>query len=256
MNGGLGIIIFIAIAFVVQDRPPGTHADEHAEKAKLQSLGFVRCLKLVLLNYNNWFGGIYTSLLNLPVFLLGGLWGVRYLVQAHHFTEVQASYANSMLFVGVIVGSPLYGWISDHVGRRCLPMIIGAILSLIVVMILMYMPTLSLPTVMLLFFLIGLVTSSQVLTYPTIAELNPSSLTGTAVSIASMTIMLSGVIFQPLFGWILERQWDHVIVNNMPVYSPHDFNNAMLIFPVGFVVAIVIAFMIRETYCELQSHLF
>ncbi len=252
LNAGLGILLVVAILMIVQDRPPNTQESASAEKAHLKSLGFFRCIKTVIWNRNNWLGGIYTSLLNLPVFLLGGLWGMRYLVQVHHLTNVQASYATSMLFVGIIFGSPAFGWFSDHIGRRCMPMILGAIISLAVVLFMMYVPDLSLTSLMILFFLIGFVTSSQVLTYPTIAELNPIALTGTAVSVASMLIMSSGMIFDPLFGWLLERNWDKTVVNNEPIYSLHDFNTAMWIMPIAFLIGIVIACLIRETYCESQ----
>lgn len=252
LDAGLGIFIALAIMLLVQDRPPNSQEEAKADQAHLQSLGFWRCIKMVLLNPNNWLGGIYTSLLNLPVFILGGLWGMPYLVQVHNLTEVQASYATSMLFVGVILGAPIFGWFSDHVGRRCFPMMIGAVGSLIVMLLMMYVPNLTLPSLILIFFFIGFITSSQVLSYPAIAELNPIALTGTAVSIASVTIMVSGVIFQPLFGKMLELNWDHTIVDNVPIYSVHDFNTAMWIMPIGFIIGLAIAFMIRETYCESQ----
>lgn len=252
LNASLGFLVALAIFIIVQDRPPNSHETAHADKAHLQSLGFLRCIKLVLLNPNNWLGGIYTSLLNLPVFLLGGLWGIRYLVQAHNLTDVQASYATSMLFVGVIFGSPAFGWFSDHIGRRCLPMVVGAVTSLLAMLALMYIPNLSLSSLIILFFLIGFLTSSQVLSYPAIAELNPIALTGTAVSVASVTIMCSGVIFQPFFGRLLEWHWDKTMVDGVPIYSVHDFNTAMLTMPIAFVISIVIALMIRETYCESQ----
>jgi MFS family permease len=251
-DAALGIIVALLIFIFVQDRPPHSTQNSKSDRAHLQTLGFWHCIKLVLLNRNNWFGGIYSALLNLPVFLLGGLWGIRYLVQVHGLSKVEASYSTSMLFVGIIFGSPVFGWFSDHIGRRCLPMIVGALLSLGVVLFIMYVPGLSLPALMILFFTIGFVTSSQVLSYPTIAELNPLVLTGTAVSIASMTIMCSGMIFDPLFGWLLERNWDKTLVHNEPVYSLHDFNTAMWIMPVAFVIGIVIACTIRETYCESQ----
>lgn len=252
MDAGLGIFIAIAISSLVQDYPPDQITSAQDDRNKLHDMGFWQCIKLVLLNRNNWLGGIYTSLLNLPVFLLGGLWGVRYLVQVHGVTEVEASYATSMLFVGIIFGSPAFGWFSDHIGRRCLPMIIGAIASLIVMLAIMYVPHLSLSCLMFLFFLIGFVTSSQVLSYPTIAELNPIALTGTAVSVASVAIMSSGAIFDPLFGKALEWNWDKKILNGQPVYSLHDFNTALMIMPVAFVIGLIVAFFIRETYCESQ----
>ncbi len=251
-NGVFGVMIIFAIFFIVQDRPAHTEQDATAEKAHLRQLGLLRCIKTVLLNRYNWFCGIYTALLNLPVFLLGGLWGLRYLVQVHHVTDVQASYATSVFFIGVIFGSLGFGWFSDHIGRRRLPMILGAIVSLVVILILMYVPNLSLTSLIILFFLIGFVTSSQVLSYPTIAELNPIALTGTAVSVASLTIMGSGMIFDPLFGWLLERSWDKTVFNNTPIYSVHDFNTAMWIMPIAFLVGLFIAMRIRETYCEAQ----
>lgn len=248
----LGIFVVLAILLLVKDRPDGAIDHAIAEKAALKKLGFFQCFRLVLLNPYNWLGGLYTALMNLPVFALGGLWGIRYLTQVHHITSVQASWATSMFFCGVIFGSPAFGWISDKMGRRCLPMLVGAIVSLIVFLLLMYVPHLSLTSLIILFFLIGFVTSSQVISYPTIAELNPIVLTGTAVSVASLCIMSSGVIVLPLFGWLLELHWNNMMVNGEPFYSKHDFNTAMWIMPISFIVAIFISLLIKETNCESQ----
>ena len=253
LDGALGLLVAAAILFWVQDRPPNSHEEIHADKAQLKSMGFWRSMKLVLLNPNNWLGGIYTSFMNLPIFLLGALWGIHYLVQVHHISNVQASYATTLLFVGVIFGSPAFGWFSDHIGRRVLPMIIGAILSLAVILFLLYGPEFSLLQLMGLFFLVGFTTSSQVLSYPVIAELNPIALTSTAVSVDSISIMVSGAIFQPFFGWMMQRHWDNTIVDGVPVYSSGDLMNAMLIMPVAFILSIFIAWMITETYCKSQA---
>lgn len=250
IDGLLGIVIFVAIALIVQDRPPDALLEEKTDQHHLRSLGLWRCIKLAALNPQNWLGGIYTSLMNLPVFLLGALWGIHYLVEVHHVNPVEASYATTLFFVGVIFGSPVFGWLSDKIGRRVWPMMIGAILSLGVMFILMYVPNLSLGTIILLFFLIGFVTSSQVLSYPTIAELNPIYLTSTAVSIDSICIMASGFIFQPFFGWLMEQSGNHNVVNGVTIYTAQDFNHAMLIMPVAFVIGLIVTFFIRETYCK------
>lgn len=253
INTGLGVAILIATIFIVQDRPPDAKDEAHHEQKQLKELGLWRCIKLAALNPQNWFGGLYTSLINLPVFVLGGLWGILYLTQVHHITSEQASYATTFFFIGVILGSLVYGWISDHLERRVLPMIVGAVLSLVVMGILMYVPGLPLWSLIALFFLIGLVTSSQVLTYPLIAELNPIYLTSTSVSIDSLCIMASGFIVPPLFGWLMERNGVHEMVNGIAVYSAQDFNYAMLIIPAAFIIALIITFFMRETYCKAQA---
>jgi sugar phosphate permease len=253
INTGLGIAILLATIFIVQDRPPDAQGKAKVDQQQLKELGLWRCIKLAMLNPQNWFGGLYTALINLPVFVLGGLWGILYLTQVHHITREQASYATTMFFVGVIVGSLLYGWISDHIERRVLPMIVGAILSLIVMGVLMYVPGLSLWMLIGLFFLIGLVTSSQVLTYPLIAELNPIYLTSTSISIDSLCIMASGFIIPPFFGWLMEQRGNHEIINGVASYTAQDFNYAMLIMPIAFIVALIISFFMRETFCRSQA---
>lgn len=254
MDAGLGVAVGLMIFLFVTDRPPGSHAEAEADRHHLQAMGFWRCLFRVLGNPQNWLGGIYTSLMNLPVFLLGALWGIHYLVQVHQIPPVQASYATTLFFVGVIIGSPLFGWFSDHIGRRVLPMLIGAVVSLGVMLILMCIPDLSLMSLITLFFLIGLVTSSQVLSYPLIAELNPPSLTSTAVSVDSVTIMLSGAIFQPLFGWIMSLHADPAAsAEGLAAYVPSDFTHAMWIMPVGFVLSIAITWFMKESFCRMQA---
>ncbi len=250
LDAGLGIIIFIAILSIVQNYPPGSQDKMQADRAHLKNLGLRQSIQLVVLNPQNWLGGIYTSLMNLPVFLLGAIWGIHYLTEVHHVTLLEASYATTIFFVGVILGCPVFGWISDHIGRRVLPMILGAVISFAVILYLMYMPDLSLISIMILFFLIGFVTSSQVLSYPLIAELNPPALTSTAISIVSITIMMGGVIFQPLFGWIMSLGWDGAMMDGAPIYSSQNLLLAMWIIPIAFVVGFSMTFLMKETNCE------
>jgi MFS family permease len=252
-DAGLGILIFFAIYYLVQDRPPNSENEVNADMRCLQSLGFWKSISLVITNPYNWLCGLYTSLMNLPVFLLGALWGIHYLVEVHHLSVVQGSYATTLFFVGVMLGAPAFGWFSDRVGRRVMPMVVGAILSILVILVLMYVPNLTLLQLIGLFFLIGFTTSSQVLSYPVIAELNPIALTGTAISIDSVTIMLGGVVFQPLFGWFMEWNWDHKIVDGVRIYAASDFSYAMLIMPIAFVISLFITFFIKETYCKSQA---
>lgn len=253
VNTAFGLVVFMAILLLVQDRPEDAEEDAHHDRNQLKELGLLRCIKLAAFNPQNWYGGLYTALINLPVFVLGGLWGILYLTQVHHLTAEQASYATTMFFVGVIFGSPFFGWLSDKIERRVLPMVIGAVLSLIVILLLMYVPNLSVTSVIVLFFAIGFVTSSQVLTYPLIAELNPIYLTSTAVSIDSVCIMVSGFVVPPAFGWLMEQNGVKEMVKGAHVYTAADFNLAMLIIPVSFVLGLILTAFMRETNCRPHS---
>jgi hypothetical protein len=99
------------------------------------------------------------------------------------------------------------------------------------------------------------VTSSQVLTYPLIAELNPIYLTSTAVSVDSVCIMISGFVFPPFYGWLMEHAdaSANAVANGVVQYTAQDYTKAMLIFPVVFLIALLITKFMRETNCKSQA---
>jgi hypothetical protein len=103
---------------------------------------------------------------------------------------------------------------------------------------------------MLLFFLLGLITSSQVISYPMVTESNPIALTATSVSVISfITIGGGGVFFIPFFGWLMDLG-PKEIINNIPVYSSVSFYVAMLIMPITAIIAFIVAALTHETNCK------
>jgi MFS family permease len=245
-NACLGLIIYVLIWWYVFDTPPNakqlsnTTVDHNAwHKAKM-----------ALSNPQNWFCGLYTSLLNLGLMLLGALWGVMYLVQVHGLSHTKASIVTSMAFFGLIVGSPVLGWISDSMGKRKPTMIIGAALSIFSILAIMFISNMSMSLAMLLFFLMGFFTSAQVIAYPVVTESNPSAITSTATGLASFLIMAGPAIAQPLFGWLMDYKWHGVIQDGVRLYSNHEFLVAMSILPISFIIGLALSFFIRETYCQ------
>ncbi|MFN3235070.1 MAG: MFS transporter [Gammaproteobacteria bacterium] len=249
----LGVILLAWILFFLKDRPHQTKTgleNVAKEEKQLHDMGVFKSLLFVFKNHNNWLGGLYTSLLNLPIFILGALWGILYLQQEHGLTHTQGSYVTSMLFVGVIFGSPAFGWFSDRIHSRRIPMIIGAISSLFIILAIMFITPLPLSALLILFFLLGFLTSSQVIAYPAVAELNPIELTGSALSIISFTIMISGLIAQPLFGWFIQLHSHRITASGHFAFLHTDFLRAMSIMPIAFVLGLVIAFIMKETGCK------
>lgn len=245
----VGIVMWLIILVFVRDFPPGTKAFFQAQHASLERLGFFHALGRVLSNLQNWLGGIYVSLVNLPLMLLGSTWGGWYLTQAQHLSTIDASYVTSMLFVGMIIGSPVVGWISDTLAQRKMPMIVGVIGSLAFTFAIMYIPSLTLEDLLLLFFLLGFAISSQIIGYPLVAESNPAILTGSAEGVASVLIMSGGFLI-PVFPMLLNLHWDHTMKNGIPLYSLNDYHLAFLIMPVAFLIALAAALMARETNCQ------
>ena len=135
--------------------------------------------------------------------------GHDYLTTAKSISSTSAITVTSMIFLGMIFGSPLSGWLSDTLKKRKLPMIVGAVLSFIIILIVYYTHTHNGVYLGCLFFLIGLCTGTQVISYPYFVEVSSPHITATSASLGSTIIVSSGAIFQPLFGYLLQQHAIH-----------------------------------------------
>ena len=210
----------------------------------------MQSLKRITSNKQNWLFGIYTCMLNLPIFLLAQTWGSLYLSQVHHLSMTKATLVTSMIFIGTILGSPTLGWLSDTISRRKLPMLLGAIASLGIILLIMYLPSLSFTGLLLLFLILGYTTSTQIITYPAISESNSLVTNSGALGLASILIMSGGAIFEPMFGWLMQRNLSHEVIDGIPNYSNADYHHAFMILPVAFIVGIIAMFFAKETSCR------
>lgn len=234
----LGLIGYGCTALIfllVRDAPAGHEAASHTRKMLHVKTGAYGCLKLALSEKQNWFCGLYTGLINLPIYMLGALWGIPYLRDFHHMSVTHAATVSGMLYMGTMIGSPLMGLISDKANRRRLPMQIAALASLVLIFAIILIPTDSFSILLTLFLLLGVTTSSQIISYPTVVESNPRVVSASATCIISMMCMGGGALIQPLFGYLL-------------TWKGYQF--AMYALPVAFVMALFFSLFIRETYCQ------
>jgi MFS family permease len=246
IDGGVGIIIFILIALIVRDFPRGCQAQRQSELKTLHNLGYWKSMGKAFLRLHNWLGGIYTSTMNLPLSLLGGLWGVMYLEHVQGISASLAPEITMMLFVGTMVGSPISGWVSDRIDRRRLPMLTGAIISLCLVTVLLVVPGLSIISLFVLFFALGFFTSTQIIGYPVVAERSPPAITAMSVSVVNITTQGGIAIFQPVFGWLMDAHANSAHHSTPSTYLGSDFNWAMIIFPAGLIIALLAALFISK----------
>lgn len=240
IDGGVGGLLLLWIYLAVKDYP------EKASQIILKNQSADLNFKRVLLNPQNWLAGSYTSLLNLPIMVLCALWGANYLEIVHQLSPLQASNVVSLIFVGSIIGCPLIGWISDTLARRKLIMIAGAIATLITMIPLFMQVNLTPFCLSIIFFAIGFFSSTQVISYPLIAESNQIANTGLATGIASVIIMGGAGVGQILFGWLMAAHAGAASVH----YKASDFQFAMWMFPIAVALALVAGLLSKETYCK------
>lgn len=242
-----GFSISLLFFFFTKDNPAQKHA------VHIEQIPLLVGVKKVLKSKQNWFCAIYGSLMFAPTTIFGALWGVPFLTGIYSFSRPTAAFIISFIFIGWAIGSPIFGWLSDTIGSRKLPMIFGSITSLIIMSVVLYYPGLSKLSLILLLCSFGICSSGFVLSFSIIRDINPKRYNATALGFMNMFNMLSGAIFQPIVGLILDLYWTGLRMSGIRFYSTHAYHVAVFVIPLLIFISILFLPFIRETHCIPQD---
>ncbi|HSW70062.1 MAG TPA: MFS transporter [Gammaproteobacteria bacterium] len=245
-----GVVLSVIIWAVVRDRNPYYENQYLLHTTDMSSV--LSGLKQALLNRQIWLCGIVGCLLYLFLSAFAELWGPAYLAQAHGIDRVHAANANSMVFIGCAMGAPLWGLFSDFLELRRIPIIFASLAAMIVFCILLYVQSLSLISIYILLFLFGFFSSVQILVFAIAREVTSIKISGTAIGLVNMLVMIGGIVFPPAIGKILDLNWVGTMVDGARIYSAHAYVLALSLLPLGILVGILATLCLRETHCEIH----
>ena len=161
-----------------------------------------------------------------------------------------------MMFIGLAVGCPVLGWISDRLQRRLLVMRVSAVVCFILLSIVIYgslisgLSNISPRMYTVILFVYGFFNSGIMSSYALASEINPRQLTGMALGITNMASVLIGAAMIPIVGFVLDNLWDGVIIDHIHIFDLREYHIAFLALPIGFIIAFITTFFQKETYCK------
>lgn len=247
-----GVILAIIIWSIIRDKNPD---NKHAHHEFLDFGTLFHNLWGILKNLQIWLNGLVGLMLYLSLSVFAELWGISYLEQAHGLSKMKAAGANSMVFLGWAIGAPFWGWFSDIIERRCMPISIATTIALVLTCILLYVPSLPIIVIYILLFGFGFMASVQILTFAIAHEISPLKITATAIALTNMLVMVGGNIFQPITGIILDLFWSGTMVEGARIYPATAYQWALSVLPLCLILAIIMMFFLRETRCEtIEDH--
>lgn len=249
--GMIGAAVFVLMFLFVRDAP--ANVPQLPGQVNHASMSLFSGLRRAMSSWSNWCCGLYMALLNLPLMILGALWGNLYLSQTRGLSSIHAASITGMMFFGMIIGPPVIGMLSDKWQRRRAPMIVFALLSLLSIFVVMYVPTASVGLLMCLFLLLGLLISAQTLSYPTLAATNPPEIISMAMTIPALCFNLSVAVSQPLFGWLMHLGWRGQMHNHTPFYSVNNYYHGFSLLIAVVFVSAILAIMIKEPFARLAK---
>jgi sugar phosphate permease len=248
-SGFFGIMIALIIWLIVKDHP--THLKNNIPKKQKPEFSMPQSIYIILSNPQTWYIALFAFCIWGPSLAFAALWGIPFLKTSLHIDTLHAANAIALIWIGIGLGSPLVGWLSDKIKRRCLPLIITALLGLITMCCVIYIPHLPRFMLYIMLFAIGIALSAQSLTFAVIKDNNPTDIISTANGFNNMAVVLSGVMLQPFIGKLLDMNFHGTIINGIKIYQMHNYLIAFSVLPICFLIAAIMGiFFIKETHCK------
>lgn len=235
-------LLAVLITLLVKDKVANLPSTNIGKASKQH----MHALREVLSSKATWKNAFFIALLYAPTGAFGELWGVSYLQHTRHVSGQFAADSISLLFIGLGIGGPIAGWLSDYLKTRVIIMRASAFLSLCSLSILLYMP-LPKASIPLLCLIYGLSNTGLCVSYAFASELNRPSVGGTSLAFANMASVILASVFQPIVGLLLDvHRTGQLYHNKTPVYVPADYHFAMFMLPVCLVISFVISLYLND----------
>jgi MFS family permease len=238
----MALTVFSVFAFVmnflfVHDPPESaketTHVPSVSSNSLLQSLG------QVLKNRQNWLAGLFNALLFGPALAFSSFWNFPYQKTYHHGSG-SAVMINNMVLVGLAIGAPLIGWLSDRIKQRVLPAQLFAAGSLACMILIISDVVFSKTLIFAIMLLYGLFSNATTVGYAFAKEHTEERNHGTVTGFVNTITFISITALQILPG---------LFYGNLKTFyaKVYTYDSAFLILPFCILGALVATFFMKET---------
>jgi sugar phosphate permease len=246
----VGVGIAAVIWLVVRDSPADAGVDpvENVPETTDLTLGMVWAnLGEVVRDRTTWLAGFAIFCSNGVNLSVLGLWGVPYLVQTNGLSVTTASTFTLLGSVGLTLGTPAIGFLSDRLERRTAVVLGG---SLLYVLALGSLAVLRNPPLVLVagaLFLAGFLTGAYVLGYTVVKERFSAEKSGVAIGAVNAIAFVGPAVVPTVMGTILDAYWTGETIAGARVYTALGYQVAFALTTVVAVISVGCALLLHRT---------
>lgn len=247
-------LVLVGIALVVRDDPAergyASHfAPAHAQGAARASVW--RGLAEVLRYRNTWLLVFAPQGVAGACIAFGGLWGVPYLVTVYGYSPERAAFYCSVLLVGLALGGPLFGALSDRLGARKPLYVIGTLGALVLWSpIVLASRPLHAAALLALLAAAGFAAGCMVIGFAYSKESVPARLAGTVGGVVNMGAMTGPMVLQPAIGWMLDRHWSGALEGGVRLYGAEAYRAGFVLMLAWIAASLALLLATRETHAR------
>lgn len=241
--GVFGMILFAIMAIFLQNKPKG-HRQQITFLDPSTSLKVK--IREIRKNLQVWCVFAYGSFIYASLPLLGAYWGPTYL-KTRGFSNSQAAFIVSLVWLGMAIFCPLYGFLSQKYARRKIFLISTSTLGMIISCLILYLPFNNAFWLSILFFSLGASSASQSLTYPLAAENTSKKNHSLVLGLNNFFITIFIAIVPPIATFLIQLS----ATRHTGPFDQGDFTDGFVVLPILYFVSLIVAlFGIRETFCR------
>lgn len=234
----------MVLIYWVSVRDRGTIFAFKIKKPKID-IPFNEGIKILFKNPQNYLLVLYSSLAWTTITVFAGFWGTPFLKIKYHLGDQPAPFINSLIFFGFAIGAPFFDWLSNVLQKRKPILFLGSIATLFLFLVVVYLPDVPTPFLAFFFFLLGFSASAFLLSFPMIYEINPFSVSITALAFMNAGNALLGALADPLVGLFIDINYPGV-----DLFFAQHFENSLFRLPFYLIVSVLLLFFVKETNCK------
>ena len=204
---GINLILTVMLFVLVRDRPPRPSTPTSSGEPSISMKQAFSNLGLLLRNGDYWFISVATFIRYGTFAAFQVLWAGPFLIEVMGYSAIRTGNLILLMNVGIIIGCPLWGTLSDRVFKTRKGLIVFCLLlmGLISLVLANLSPRTGLFVVASIFFSCGLAASGGMLMYPHIKDLMPQKMAGAAMTGINFFNMMGPAVFLQGLGILMQR---------------------------------------------------
>ncbi|HKJ60288.1 MAG TPA: MFS transporter [Halobacteriales archaeon] len=219
---GFGLLVALVVAVVVRDTPASAGLDEISGVGPTpdRSLAEIRTSAgRVLREPETWLLGVVLFCSTGVSVTVLGLWGIPYLVQTYGLSVTRASTYTLLGSLGLLLGPPAIGWLSDRLERRTALMVVGGVLYAATFALLSAAGDPPRAAVGVAFFAAGGLVGVFSLAYAVVQERHDSATSGVSIGTVNTLAFFGPALVPTAMGAVLDGFWTGETVAGARVYT-------------------------------------
>ena len=203
----INLILTLTFFVVVHDRPPRPSTRTSSREPSISMKQAVLNLARLLGNRDYWVISVASFVRYGTFAAFQALWAGPFLIEVMGYSAISTGNLILLMTVGLIIGGPLWGALSDRVFKTRRRLIIFCLpcLALLYLFLVSLSPGTRPVVMMPIFFAFGLISSGGMLMYPHIKDLVPQEMAGAAMTGVNFFNMLGPAVFLQGLGILMQR---------------------------------------------------